>query len=166
MKESWVQPLGGEDPPEKEIAAPSSVLAWRIPWTEEPGRLQSMVLQRVTHDWATKEQQHWMYYTAETGSIPELGRSPGEGNGNPLQCSCLENSMDGGAWRPTVHGVAKSRTRLSDFTFTFTLYSNLKKSYDKTFWKRIYIYIYKMKSLCCATEINNTINQLYFNLKK
>ena len=44
----------------------------------------------------------------------------GEGNGNPLQYSCLENPMDGGAWRATVHGVAKGRTRLSDFTFTFT----------------------------------------------
>ena len=43
----------------------------------------------------------------------------GEGNGNPLQCSCLENPMDGGAWWATVHGVAKCRTRLSDFTFTF-----------------------------------------------
>ena len=42
-----------------------------------------------------------------------------KGNGNPLQYSCLENSMDGGAWWATVHGVAKSRTRLSDFTFTF-----------------------------------------------
>ena len=42
----------------------------------------------------------------------------GEGNGNPLQYSCLENPMDGGAWRAVVHGVAKSRTRLSDFTFT------------------------------------------------
>ena len=50
------------------------------------------------------------------GSIPGLGRSPGEGNGNPLQYSCLENPMDGGAWRATVRGVAKSRTRLSDFT--------------------------------------------------
>ena len=50
---------------------------------------------------------------------PGLGRSPGEGNGNPLQYSCLENSMDGGAWWATVHGVTKSRTRLSDFTFTF-----------------------------------------------
>ena len=49
---------------------------------------------------------------------PGLGRSPGEGNGNPPQYSCLENSMDGGAWWATVHGVAKSRTRLSDFTFT------------------------------------------------
>ena len=54
------------------------------------------------------------------GSIPGLGRSPGEGNGNPFQHSCLENPMDGGAWWAAVHGVAKSWTRLSDFTFTFT----------------------------------------------
>ena len=46
----------------------------------------------------------------DMGSIPESGRSPGEGNGNPLQYSCLENPMDGGAWWATVHGVAKSRT--------------------------------------------------------
>ena len=57
----------------------------------------------------------------DLGSIPGLGRSPGEGNGNPLQYSCLENPMDGGPWWATVHGVAKSRTRLRDFTFTFTL---------------------------------------------
>ena len=50
------------------------------------------------------------------GSIPGSGRSPGKGNGNPLQYSCLKNPMDGGAWRATVHRVAKSRTRLSDFT--------------------------------------------------
>ena len=55
----------------------------------------------------------------DLGLIPGLGRSPGEGNGNPLQYSCLENPVDRGAWRATVHGVAKSRTRLSDFTFTF-----------------------------------------------
>ena len=47
------------------------------------------------------------------GLIPGLGKSPGEGNGNPLQYSCLENSMDRGAWRATVHGVAKSLTGLS-----------------------------------------------------
>ena len=57
----------------------------------------------------------------DLGSIPRLGRSPGEGNGNPLQCSCLENPMDGGAWWATVHGVTKSRTRLSNLTFTFFL---------------------------------------------
>ena len=50
----------------------------------------------------------------DLGSIPGLGRSPGEGNGYPLQYSCLENSMDRGAWRVTALGVAKSRTRLSD----------------------------------------------------
>ena len=52
------------------------------------------------------------------GSIPGSGRSPGEGNGNPLQYPCLEKPMGGGAWWATVHGVAKSPTRLSDFTFT------------------------------------------------
>ena len=51
----------------------------------------------------------------DPGSIPGSGRSSGEGNGNPLQYSCLGNPMDTGAWWPTVHGVAKSRTRLSDF---------------------------------------------------
>ena len=45
--------------------------------------------------------------------VPGLGRSPRAGNGNPLQYSCLENPMDGGAWWATVHGVAKSQTRLS-----------------------------------------------------
>ena len=57
----------------------------------------------------------------ELGSIPGLGRSPGEGNGNLLQYSCLENPMDRGAWWATVHGVAKSRTRLSNFTFTLVI---------------------------------------------
>ena len=50
----------------------------------------------------------------DLGLIPGSGRSPGEGNGYPLQCSCLENPMDRGAWWATVHGVAKSQTRLSD----------------------------------------------------
>ena len=52
----------------------------------------------------------------DPGLIPGMGRSPGEGNGNPVQYSCLENSMDGGAWWATVHGVTKGQTRLSDFT--------------------------------------------------
>ena len=52
--------------------------------------------------------------TGDPGSIPGLGRSPGEANGNPLQYPCLENLMDRGAWRAAVHGVAKSRAQLSD----------------------------------------------------
>ena len=54
----------------------------------------------------------------DPGSIPGPRRSPGEGNGNPIQYSWLENPVDGGAWQATVHGVAKSQTRLSDFTFS------------------------------------------------
>ena len=79
---------------EKAMAPHSSTLAWRIPWTEEPGRLQSMGSRRVEHDWAT--------------SLSRIG----EGNGNPLQCSCLENPRDGGACWAAIYGVAQSRTRL------------------------------------------------------
>ena len=77
-----------------------------------------------------------MQETRDAGSIPGLGRYPGGGNGNPFQCSCLENALDRGAWRATVH--RKSRTRLSaetqrvSFGFphissTFISYSHLKK---------------------------------------
>ena len=55
----------------------------------------------------------------DPGSIPGLGRFSGEGKSNPLQYSCLKNPMDRGVWWATVHGVAKSQTRLRDFTFTF-----------------------------------------------
>ena len=56
------------------------------------------------------------YNVGDPGSISGSGRSPGEGDGNPLQCSCLENLMDGGAWWAAIRGVAKSQTRPSDFT--------------------------------------------------
>ena len=65
------------------------------------------------------------YNVGDPGSIAGSGRTPGERNGTPLQYSCLENPMDGGAWWATVHGVAKSRTRLSDFIVT-SLYVQLK----------------------------------------
>ena len=71
-------------------------LAWKIPWAEEPGRLQSMGLLRVGHDQAT--------------SLSLSLSCIGEGNGTPLQCSCLENPRDGGAWWAAVYGVAQSRT--------------------------------------------------------
>ena len=76
----------------------TSILFSKIPWTEEPGRLQSMGSLRVRHDWAT----HFHF------SLSCIG----EGNGNPLQCSCLENPRGGGAWWAAVYGVAKSQTRL------------------------------------------------------
>ena len=83
---------------EKAMAPHSSTRAWKIPWTEEPGGWQSMGSLRVGHDWATHS--HF--------SLSCIW----EGNGNSLQCSCLENPRDGGAWWAAVHGVAQSRTRL------------------------------------------------------
>ena len=64
--------------------------------------------------------------TRDAGSIPRSGRSPEEGNGNPLQYSCLENSMDRGFWWATVHGVAKCWTQLSDFhSLTYRVPTNM-----------------------------------------
>ena len=86
---------------EKAMAPHSSTLAWKIPWAEEPGRLQSMGSLWVGHDWATSLSlftfMHWR-------------------NGNPLQCSCLENPRDREAWRAAVYGVAQSRTRLKQLS--------------------------------------------------
>ena len=82
---------------EKTMAPHSSTFAWKIPWTEEPSRLQSMGSLELD----TTEQLHFHF------SLSCIG----EGNGNPLHCSCLENSRDGEAWA-SVYGVAQSRTRL------------------------------------------------------
>ena len=79
---------------EKAMAPHSSTLAWKIPWTEEPGGLQSMGWLGIRHNWAT--------------SLSRIG----DGNGNPLQCSCLENPRDGGPWWAAIYGVAQSRIQL------------------------------------------------------
>ena len=86
------------------MAPHSSTLAWKIPWTEEPGGLQSMGSLRVmiSHKSLTTERLHFHF------SLSCIG----EGNGNPLQCSCLENPRDRGAWWAAVSGVAQSQTRL------------------------------------------------------
>ena len=91
MQETQVWSLGQKDPLEKGMATHFNILAWRIPWTAKPDGLKSMGSQRVRHNWAYN-------------SFFE------ERNGNLLQYSCLENSMDIGAWRATVHGVAESDT--------------------------------------------------------
>ena len=120
--------------------------AWKIPWMEEPGRLQSMGSLRVRYNWATSLSLftfvHWRRQWQPTpvllpgeshGRRSLVGCSPrgrkdsdmterlpfhfslsciGEGNGNSLQCSCLENPRDGGAWWAAVYGVAQSWTWL------------------------------------------------------
>ena len=107
---------------EKEMATHPSTLAWKSPWTEKPGRLQSMGSQRLGYDWATSLSLSLRVFpdgsevknAGDTGLIPGLGRSPGEGNGNPLQYSCLENPVDRGTWWATVYRVSKSQTWLSE----------------------------------------------------
>ena len=88
MQETLVQFLGQEDPLEKGWATHSGIPDFRGGADGKESTCNS----------------------GNLGSIPGLGRSPGEGNGNPLQYSCLENPMDGGAWWATVHRVAKSQT--------------------------------------------------------
>ena len=83
---------------EKAMAPHSSTFAWKISWTEKPGRLQSM----GSLESDTTERLHFHFSLSCTG----------EGNGNPLQCSCLENPRDGEAWWAAVYGVAQSWTRL------------------------------------------------------
>ena len=131
---------------EKVMASHSSTLAWKIPWTEEAGGLQSRGSLGVGHNWAISLSlvtfTHWrrkwqptpVFLPGESqgqGSLVgcclwgrwELDTTErlhfhfslsciGEGNGNPLQCSCLENPRDEGAWWAAVYGVAQSRTRL------------------------------------------------------
>ena len=127
------------------MAPHSSTLPWKIPWTEEPGGLQSMGSLRVRHNWATslslftfthsrrKCNPVWCspFHTVH-GVLKErilkwlpvpFCSGPGEGNGTPLQYSCLENPMDEGAWWAAAHVVAKSRTRLGDFTFSFRFHA-------------------------------------------
>ena len=102
-RNSYVLPLLSE----KAMAPHSSTLAWKIPWTEEPGRLQSM----GSLESDTTEQLHFHF------SLSRIG----EGNGNPLQCSCLENPRDGEAWWAAVYGIAQSRTRLKRLSSSSSL---------------------------------------------
>ena len=94
MQETGVRSLSWKDPLEEDTATHSSILAWGAWWV-------------TVHEVAKSQ-------TGDTVSIPGSGRSPGGGNGNPLQYSCLGNPTDRGAWWATVHGVAESWTRLSD----------------------------------------------------
>ena len=108
------------------MATQSSILAWRIPRTEEPAGLQSMGTRRVRYNCVTNMHTlfrccYYAYYYLHyyIDQLLLYRDIQGEGNGNPLQYSCLENPMGRGAWQAAVHGVAKSQTQLSNFTFTF-----------------------------------------------
>ena len=109
----------------------SSTLAWKIPWTEGTGGLQSMGSLGVGHDWMI--------------SLSLFTFCIGEGNGNPLQCSCPENPRDGGAWWAAVYGVAQSQTRLkwlsssSSSCVTLIVVSTKKRCTTWELWVKFYL---------------------------
>ena len=103
------------------MAPHSSTLAWKIPWTKEPGGLQSMGPLRV----GPTERLHFHFSHSCIG----------EGNGNLLQCSCLENPRDGGVWWAAVYGVAQSWTRLKQ----------LSSSSSSRCFKKVFNNVYKAK---------------------
>ena len=94
---------------EKAMTPHSSTLTWKISWMEEPGGLPSMGSLRVGHNWETS-------LSLFLSCIEEV-------NGNPFQCSCLENPRDGGAWWAAIYGVAQSRTRLKQLSSSSSRYS-------------------------------------------
>ena len=126
---------------ETAMAPHSSSLAWKIPWMEEPGRLQSTGLQRVRHDWAPSLSlftfMHWR---------------------RKWQCSCLENPRDGGAWWAAVSWVAQSRTRLKRL-------SSSSSSNKKCCWKQgQYIHV---TCACTTSNIhleNRTLKYIFAGL--
>ena len=134
---------------EKAMAPHSSILAWKIPWTEEPGRLQSMGSLRVRHDWAT---------SLSLSCIRE-------GNGNPLRCSCLENPRDGGAWWAAIYGVTQSRTRLKWLSVAYA-WCNYIWFTIVFFWYNPYHNFMKNKKLFCPNlrDEKNQCTEIVSNL--
>ena len=107
------------------MALHSSTVARKIPWMEEPGRLQSM----GSLESDTTERLHFHFPLSCIG----------EGNGNPLQCSCLENPRDGGAWQAAVHGVSQSWTRLKRLSNILTIHSKTNEQKHKKKTKPTFI---------------------------
>ena len=120
---------------EKAMAPHSSTLAWKIPWMEEPGRLQSMGSLGVGHDWATSLSLFsFMHWRRKWQPI--------------IQCSCLENPRDGGAWWAVVSGVAQSWTRLK----------RLSSSSSYCYCSNVILYYTVMS--CVAIHVRNNLSPL------
>ena len=134
MRETRVRSLDWEDPLEKEMAIHSRTIAWKIPWTEDPGRLQSMGSQRVGHDWVTS--LHFTSMLSRASHVAQWIKNLPAMQGiqetwvqsldleDPLEeemathssYSCLGNPMDRGAWQAAVHRVTKNQKRLKQLS--------------------------------------------------
>ena len=127
-QEIQVRSLGLEESLEKEMATHASILSWKIPWTEKPGRLPSVGLQSwaplstpvcfkpVTHLFVAHLSVTPLSVIHLSGANLSVaqGRSPGVGNGTPLQYSCLKSPMDRETWRATIHEVTKRHNRVTE----------------------------------------------------
>ena len=126
MRETWVQSLDQEDPLEKEMATHSSILAWRIPWTEEPSGLQSMGSQRVRHDWATSIQFNsihmlvWARLACESPGV--FGRGMGQ----------LWPAAGSGALNTTVHAEVLLKEVAITFITTSIVWPQTKQQGGNT----------------------------------
>ena len=136
-QETWVGFLIRKILWRRKMATHSSIFARRTPWTEKPGGLQSMESQSqtwvnmyacmhtiCTHLWGFPGGSDGKEFACNAGDldlIPVSVRSSGEGNGNPLQYFCLEKPMDRGAWRATVHGVAKNQKCKSNHAHSYKM---------------------------------------------
>ena len=131
------------------MAPHSSTLAWKTPWTEEPGRLQSM-------GWLSRTRLSNFTFTFHF-SLSCIG----EGNGNPFQCSCLENPREGGAWWASVHRVAQSRTRLKwlssscrDYFYGVHLGSWLDSyNYSRSSFPSLHFFFFFLASWCSLQNL-------------
>ena len=127
-------------------------LTWKIPRTEEPGRLQSM----GSEESETTERLHFHF------SVPCIG----EGSGNPLQCSCLENPRDGGAWGSAIYGVAQSRTRLKRLSSSSSIFQRQLVSFEsfthefKHIWWASICYSYYQWCSHCILFVSGNFVQL------
>ena len=131
------------------MATHSSTLAWKIPWTEEPGRLESMGSPRVGHNWVT--------------SLSLFTSCIGEGNSNPLRCSCLENPRDGKAWWAAIYGVAQSQTQLKRLSSS----SSSRNIQTHVFYKhdlRAHFTSQMLKHVFYNFNVSHTILLSYFAL--
>ena len=141
-----VRSLGQEDSLEEETATHSSILAWKIPWTEGPSGLQSMGSRKVGHDWMTSLSlftfMHWRR------------------KWQPLQCSCLENPRDWGAWWAAVYGVAQSRTRLKRLSSSSS--SSLRLLQIKLLWTCVNKIFYSQTFISLGSIFGSGMTGVYY----
>ena len=151
---------------EKEMATPSSTLAWRIPGTGAPGGLPSMGSHRVGHDWSNLAAAAWIVMgfpddpagkesafsegdTGDASAMSGSGTSLEGGNGNTLQYSCLENPLDQGAWWATIQRVAKSQTQLSTIPFIHSFIHSCLFSFKSIKLKLLWIFLICFGEFTC-----------------